>query len=246
MASSSTDIMGCIVEEQPLPQFVQDAIQEAVQEFTTAMHTPPRGKRAKNKQIREALNTVSRGLIRCAELMEPSIVALAATRPTIPELKGLSRNGYDTCNNGVVKLDYGNWSYTTLLKAVEMISPTIRAAIVQMIENHHATTLCMRHDDTEDALVNQGNVVETCLAQLFPKKGDPMYDVWRLRWMKDQIIEVSTAIEVIYQVSRGSHRTQKNAVIEKHTLNLNNIAICKCSTEGFAAVIVALARDARA
>ena len=244
MASSSTDIIGCIVEEQPLPQFLQDAIQEAVQEFTTAMQTPPRGKRAKNKQIRDALNTVSRGLIRCAELMEPSIVALAATRPTIPELKELSAHGYDTCNNGVVKLDYGNWPYTTMLKAVEMISPTIRAAMLQMSENHSAITLCMHHDDTPDALVNQGNVVETCLAQLFPKKDDPLYNPQRLRWMKDKIIEVSTAIDVIYQVCRQSHRTQKNAIVEKHTLDVNNIAICRHSTEGFAAVIVALARNA--
>ena len=178
-------------------------------------------------------------------LLRPLIMNPICDPPSVdPISKTLHSGSYDTCNNGVVKLDYGNWPYTTMLKAVEMISPTIRAAMLQMSENHSAITLCMHHDDTPDALVNQGNVVETCLAQLFPKKDDPLYNPQRLRWMKDKIIEVSTAIDVIYQVCRQSHRTHKNAIVEKHTLDVNNIAICRHSTEGFAAVIVALARTA--
>ena len=238
--ASSTKILGCLLDEPEI--FV--AVQDAVQELTDAMQTPPKGKREKNRQIRDALKTATRELFVCAELMEPSIVALAATRPTVQTLQQLSAKGYDTSNRGFTKVDYGNWQYTTVFKAVKMISPAIHGAMWQMSANHRAISLWMHHDDTEDALVNQGNVVETCLAQLFPEENDPMYSPQHLRAMKDKIIEVSSAIDVIYQVCRQSPRTKKNVIVEKHTVDFNNTAICTNSTEGFAAVVVALARNA--
>ena len=165
----SARICGCLLDE---PQ-ISVAVQAAVKEFTDVMRTPPKGKREKNMQIRVALKIVTSQLFVCAELMEPSIVALANTRPTVHTLQDLSAGGFDTANGGLREVDYGNWQYTTLLWAVQMISPANRRAMRQMVENHDAITLCMHYDDTEDALVNQGNVVEACIAQKYPKQNDP-------------------------------------------------------------------------
>ena len=195
-------------------------------------------------QIRLALRIVTSQLFVCAKLMEPSIVALANTRPTVDTLQDLSAGGFDTGNRGLRKVDYGNWQYTTLLKAVQMISPANRDAMRQMVDNHNAISLCMHYADTKDALVNQGNVVEACIAQKYPKQNDPTYDPQKLRAMRDKIIEVSNAIDMIYQVCRQCRWTKNYVIVQKHYMVFENTAICTSFTEGFAAVLVELARNA--
>ena len=224
---------------------VTDAkFQLAVQEFNSAMKTPPRGQRQQNLQIRTCLETVARELATCADLMVPSIHTLAASRPSLQRLKELSQNGgYFTMNRGLTVVDYGNWQYTTLLKAVQMLSTDISAAVLSISSHSGATTLRMNHDDTEAANVNQGNIVETCIGMHFPEPHDPLYNAQRARAMRDCIERVAHAIDVIYKVCRRAHMDKRGNLIDHaHTINLSNVAICTESTLTFACVLVALAR----
>ena len=72
-------------------------------------------------------------------------------------------------NRGLTVVDYGNWQYTTLLKAVQMSSTDISAAVLSISSHSGATTLRNFHDDTEATLVNQGNIVETCIGTHSPE-----------------------------------------------------------------------------
>ena len=103
-----------------------------------------------NLQIRHCLETVVHELATCADLMVPAIQTLAASKPSLGRLKELSENGGNfTMNGGRREVDYGNWQYTTLLKAVQMLSTDISAAVLSISSHSGATTLRMNHDDTE-------------------------------------------------------------------------------------------------
>ena len=145
-------------------------------------------------------------------------------------------------NRGLTVVDYGNWQYTTLLKAVQMLSTDISAAVLSISSHSGATTLRNFHDDTEASIVNQGNLVETCIGTHFPEPHDPLYNAQRARAMRDCIERVAHAIDVIYKVCRRAHMDKRGDLIEPHTINLRNVAICTESTLGFACVLVALAR----
>ena len=123
-------------------QVTKPKFQLAVQEFNSAMEIPPRGQGMQNLQIREKLQLVVRELATCADLMVPSIQTLAASKPSLQRLRELSQNGgYFTMNRGLTVVDYGNWQYTTLLKAVQMLSTDISAAVLSISSHSGATTL---------------------------------------------------------------------------------------------------------
>ena len=221
----------------------EQKFQLAVQEFKAALRTPPPGQRQQNLQIRRHLEVVVHELAPCADLMEPAIQTLAASQPTLERLKELSEiGGKFTMDHGRRAVDYGNWQYTTLLKAVQMLSPEITGAVLGISAHTGATTLRMQHDDTEAAVVNQGNIVETCIGTHFPEPHDPLYNPLRARFMRDHIERLSHAIDVIYKVCIRAGVDKRGDRIQPHNINLDNVAICKESTSHFACVLVALAR----
>ena len=84
--------------------------QLAVQEFKSALKTPPKGQRRQNEQIRHCLEIVVHELATCADLMVPAIQTLAASKPSLQRLKELSENGGKfTMNHGRREVDYGNF-----------------------------------------------------------------------------------------------------------------------------------------
>ena len=217
--------------------------QLAVQEFKSALKTPPPGQRQQNLQIRRHLEVVVHELAPCADLMEPAIQTLADSQPTLERLKELSEiGGKFTMDGGRREVDYDNWQYTTLLKAVQMMSPEITGAVLSISAHTGATTLRMQHDDTEAAVVNQGNIVETCIGTHFPEPHDPLYNPLRARFMRDHIERLSHAIDVLYKVCIRAGVDKRGDRILPHNINLDNVAICKESTSHFACVLVALAR----
>ena len=107
-------------------------------------------------------------------------------------------------------------------------------------------TLKMYAIDIEQSLVNQGNVVECCLACVFvPQPGDSDYDPQAIAHLRNLLCRLSQSVDMVFQVVRGGQYSKRGIEVKPHTINRRNIQVCLESTEKFAAVLVALSNVKR-
>ena len=146
--------------------------------------------------------------------------------------------------NGSITVDYGNFQYTTLLKAVSMVDTRCCLAVRELAGRIPTLRLCAL--DTEQSLINQGNVVECCLACVFvPKPGDSDYDPQAIAFLRSLLCRVSLSVDMVYQILRGGVISKRGVAVRQHAITKANVQICVESTESFAAVLVALSNVKR-
>ena len=228
-----------------LMKHVLDAdFQRCVQELMAAIQKPSKGEGQKNMQLRQHLEIIVADLRQLALCLRPILEHMATISLTIEDLKQGSVGGFDTMKQGAVKCDYGNYQYTTLLKAVCMVDGGCCHHMRSL--SGRMPTLSMYASDTEQSLVNQGNVVECCLACVFgPQPGDSDYDTQAIVRLRALLCRVSMSVDMVYQVLRKGRYTKRGVEVKSHIINRQRTEICTKSTEVFAAVLVALSNTKR-
>ena len=139
--------------------------QVAVQELHRMLHRRAVRDRSKNSQIKMHVLEIVRSLQTCCDLMYESVEDLAADAATVSTLQRHGNDAYDLVR-GNRFVDYGNYPYSVMLKMICMSNADICLAIRRMARR--IPTLSGLQPDTHDALLNQGNVIETLMTCDYP------------------------------------------------------------------------------
>ena len=215
--------------------------QVAVQELHRMLHRREKRDRSKNSQIKMHVQEIVTSLRTCCDLMYVSVHALADNEATVKTLQRHGNEAYDLAR-GNRFVDYGNYPYSVMLKMICMSHADICVAIRRMARR--IPTLSGLQPDTHDALLNQGNVIETLMTCDYPLD-EASRNPEQLYRMRQCICKVANSIHYVYALSRGLPETKRGLTISKDTdLDRSKLQFILESSHNFAAVLVGVCNSA--
>ena len=219
----------------------EKGFQMAVQELHRMLHRREKGDRSKNSQIKMHVQEILTNLRTCCDLMHVSVHALADSEATVKTLQRCGNEAYDLAR-GNRKVDYGNYPYSVMLKMICMTDLDICLSIRRMAER--IPTLMGLQPDTHDALLNQGNVIETLMTCDYPLD-EASRNPEQLYRMRQCMCKMANSIHYIYALSRGLPETKRGLTISKDTdLDRSKLQFILESSHNFAAVLVGVCNSA--
>ena len=219
----------------------EKGFQVAVQELHRMLPKRAKGDRSKNSEIKMHVLEIVRSLQTCCDLMYVSVHALADDEATVKTLQRHGNEAYDLVRGNRL-VDYGNYPYSVLLKMICMTDSDICLAIRHMARR--IPTLKGVQLDTQDALLNQGNVIETIMTCDYPLD-EASRNPEQLYRMRQCICKIANAIHYIYALSRGLPETKTGLTISTDSdLDRSKLQFILESSHNFAAVLIGVCNSA--